>query len=144
MKRITFVKTPKGDNRTNTLGTIGIWLMAAANGEYTITLERVRKQRTISQNQLMWLWFKCIAEAWTEATGYVYTKDDVHEAYCLMFLPVDTPKGRIAGRTKGLSTQEMTEFLDKVQADAAAEYGIRLPHPEEQFFAEWASEYADR
>ncbi len=144
MKRITFVKLPQGDNRTNTLGTIGIWMQAAANGEYTITMERVRKQRTISQNQLMWLWFKCIAEAWTQATGYVYTKDDVHDAYCMLFLPVDTPKGRIAGRTKGLTTEQMTDFLNRVQADAATEYGITLPHPEDQFFEAWANEYADR
>ncbi len=144
MKRTTFVKLPQGDNRISTIGIIGMWMNVAANGEYTITMERVRNRRTVSQNQLMWLWFKCIAEAWTQATGYTYTKDDVHDAYCLLFLPVDTPKGRIAGRTRGMTTSQMSEFLSKVQADAASEYGITLPDPEDQLFEAWANEYADR
>ena len=57
---------------------------------------------------------------------------------------MDTPRGRIAGHTSGLTTEQMTEFLNKVQADAASEYGITLPNPEDLYFEMWAEQYSMR
>ena len=89
----------------------------------------------------MWLWFTCIAKSWSEATNRTFTSQDVHDAYCLMFLPIQTPKGAVAGKTSGLTTEQMTEFLNKVQSDAASEYGITLPNPEDRYFEIWAKQY---
>ncbi len=142
MKRtVQFVKQPSRTNTEQVVGLVRYWLRDAANGFYTLTFEKQKQQRSINQNQLMWLWFSCIAEQWSEAMGYTYTKDDVHDAYCLLFLPVLTPKGKIAGRTRGLTQEQMSEFLCKVQADAAQEYGIELPSPSDEHFNLWAEQY---
>lgn len=125
-----------------TLDAVTIWLQTCANGKYTISMKKVQEKRSDPQNKLMWVWFATIARAWGEATGRVFTPQDVHDAYCLMFLPVDTPKGRIAGSTSGLSQEQMSEFLDRVQADAMQEYGIQLPNAEDNFFAALAEEYS--
>ena len=90
----------------------------------------------------MWVWFDIIAQAWSEASGLAFTPQNVHDAYCLMFLPLTLPNGdNIPGETKRLNTKEMSEFLDKVQADAESEYGIQLPSPDDETFIEWARGY---
>ena len=124
------------------LDSVTLWLQTCANGKYTITMKKVAQKRSTQQNNLMWVWFSTIAQAWSEATGRVFTPQDVHDAYCLLFLPIDTPKGRVPGSTSGLTQDEMTEFLDQVQADVAQEYGIQLPNAEDNFFAALAEEYS--
>jgi hypothetical protein len=143
-QRVLIVNKERGllDARA-ALKTIALWLQTCANGKYTIAMKRVQEKRSNPQNRLMWSWFTIIAQAWSEATGRTFTQQDVHDAYCLMFLPVDTPKGRIAGSTSSLSQEQMTEFLNNVQADAQTEYGIQLPSGEDIFFAELAAEYCN-
>lgn len=135
----------KNKNQTPDVGSIctqvALWLQDAANGTYTLTFERAKKPRSNEQNRLMWLWFTCIAESWSEAAGRAFSRQQVHDAYCLMLLPTQTPKGKVAGSTRGLTTEQMTDFLNKVQADAASEYGITLPNPEDKYFEVWAKQY---
>lgn len=141
MKSVRFFKQRGQSNAETVLPQVQMWLNDATNGEYTIRFERAKKPRSNDQNRLMWLWFTCIAKSWSEATGKAFTSQQVHDTYCALFLPVDTPRGRIAGHTKGLTTEQMTEFLNKVQADAASEYGITLPNPEDLYFEMWAQQY---
>lgn len=128
-------------NYQSVISTLDSWLCSCGNGQYILSLKRKQTKRSISQNSLMWLWFAAIAQAWEDATGWAWNAQDVHDAYCLMFLPKNTPKGRIAGSTSALTTEQMTEFLNKVQADAQTEYGIQLPNPEDQYFETWAEQY---
>ena len=128
-------------NVSEILAQVEVMLSDATYGTYLLTFERAKKPRSSEQNRLMWLWFTCIAKSWSEATNRTFTSQDVHDAYCLMFLPVQTPKGAVAGKTSGLTTEQMTEFLNKVQADAASEYGITLPNPEDRYFEIWAKQY---
>lgn len=144
MRALTVTKEHGTVNSHATLSTISLWLQTCANGEYTITMKRVQKKRSDPQNRLMWMWFGIIARGWSEATGRAFTSEDVHDAYCLLFIPKETPKGRVAGSTSSLSLEQMKEFLDKVQADAASEYGIQLPNPEDQFFEALAEEYSQQ
>ncbi|MGM9810828.1 MAG: hypothetical protein ACI30J_08185 [Paludibacteraceae bacterium] len=121
---------------------LGMWFDTISNGEYVLTVERVQKPRSNPQNRLMWMWFTCIAQAWSEATGRVFTRENVHDAYCQMFLPVNLPNGQhLPGSTSKLSVDAFTEFLNKVRADAAAEYGIQLPDPEDEIFAQFAKDF---
>lgn len=141
MKRIVVYNRDKGTtNSPEVLETIQLWLDTVRNGQYTIEMKKVVEKRSISQNRLMWLWFSAIADAWSDATGRVFTRDEVHDAYCLMFLPIDTPKGRVGGSTSGLSTEDMSEFLEKVHADAADD-GITLLNPEDKMFELLAMQY---
>lgn len=141
MKRIVVYSKDNGTtNSPEVLETIQLWLGTARSGRYTIEMKKTGDKRSISQNKLMWLWFSAIADAWSEATGRAFTRDEVHDAYCQMFLPIDTPKGRVGGSTSGLSTEEMSEFLEKVHADAADD-GITLLNPEDKMFELWAMQY---
>lgn len=121
---------------------LSLWLNDATNGDYTLTLERTKKPRSNEQNRLMSVWFNCIAKSWTEATGRGFTAQDAHDAYCLMLLPKELPNGkRIPGETKGLTSEEMTDFLNKVQADAATEYGITLLSITDPIYELWSRQY---
>lgn len=112
------------------------------NGKYRLKIERYTEPRTLSQNALMWLWFTCIEQE----TGT--DKQDVHDYYCNRFLRrAAIIKGKetvIAGSTSKLNTLQMTDFMNKVQADAAAELGITLPLPTDRFFQEFINEYQYR
>jgi len=109
------------------------------NGTYTIEIKRVTEKRTVSQNALMWMWFACIERE----TGT--PKQDVHDYYCRMFLRrwvgFKDRNIEVVGETKKLNTEQMTEFLNKVQADAQTELGITLPRPEDRFFQEFYSQF---
>lgn len=139
-RKILLNKSSDSNNTSLVKETIDMWLQTASNGLYRIVMEKVQKPRTINQNRLMWLWFTAIAYEWSEATGRTITSQNVHDVYCELFLPVDTPRGRVGGETKSLNTEEMTNFLDKVKADAA-EDGIELLNPEDRLFDMWREQY---
>lgn len=125
-------------NRQELRSTLDMWLDTLGNGNYIMAIERVQRPRSNPQNRLMWLWFTIIAQSWSEAVGRTITPEQVHDAYCQIFLPVTMPNGAtIAGSTSRLSSEEFTDFLNKVQADAASEYGIRLPTPEEAMYTQY-------
>ena len=112
------------------------------NGVYTLTIKRKVEPRTLSQNSLMWFWFACIEEQ----TGT--PKLDVHDYYCAKFLQKDIVLNgkqiRVVQGTKDLNTFQMTNFLNKVQADAATELGINLPLPADKYFNDFITEYQHR
>mgnify|MGYP000519859629 FL=1 len=112
------------------------------NGRYKVTIERYTEPRTISQNALMWLWFTCIEQE----TGT--DKQDVHDYYCNLFLRrmavINGKETVIAGSTSRLNTLQMTDFLNKVKADAATELGISLPLPDDLYYQEFINEYKYR
>ena len=109
------------------------------NGTYVIEIKQATTKRTVSQNALMWMWFACVERE----TGT--PKQDVHDYYCRQYLRRQvTWKDEtitVIGETKKLNTQQMTDFLNKVQADVAVEFGITLPRPEDRYFAEFYSQY---
>ena len=128
-------------NSQSIRSTLDMWLNTISNGDYVMTVERVQKPRSNPQNRLMWVWFTCIAQAWSEATGRVFTPENVHDAYCLLYLPVTMPNGaNIPGSTSKLTTEEFTDFLNKVQADAETEYGIQLPNPDDALYYQFAKD----
>ena len=109
------------------------------NGRYTITISKEKEPRSIDQNSLMWLWFACIENA----TGT--PAQDVHDHYCKKFLRKsiswNNSEEVIVGGTRHLKMDAMTEFLNKVQADAQTEFGITLPSREDQYFEDFYEMY---
>ena len=140
IRRVIRLDKPAGDIG-RVIDTIKFWYDSAGSGSYKITMEKIKDARTTSQNNLMWLWFTAIAQEWSESSDKPITPQNVHDVYCEMFLPIDTPKGTVGGSTRELSTDEMAMFLDKVQADASTEYGIRLPNPDDYNFELWKAQY---
>ena len=110
-----------------------------SNGAYTITIKKESTKRSIRQNDLMWMWLTCIERE----TGT--PKDDVYMYYCKKFLmktiQVGEKQERIYNTSSKLNSEQMTEFLNKIQADAAAELGIRLPLPEDRFFEQFYAQF---
>ena len=113
-----------------------------SKGVYTSKIVRKTKPRTIPQNSLMWMWFKCLEEQ----TGQ--PKEDWHDYYAAKFLSRQVMIGNrlvwVPGRSSTLNSLQMTNFLNKVQADAATEWGINLPLPADRFFADFIDEYQNR
>lgn len=109
------------------------------NGEYTVKILRKTKPRTISQNSLMWMWYKCLEEA----TGQ--RKEDFHDYYKAKFLCRQIAIGNhwvmVAGSTADLNTLQMTDYLEKVKADAATEFGVTLPLPVDRDYQAFIDEY---
>ncbi len=110
-----------------------------ANGKYTITIKRANEKRSIPRNDLMWMWLTCIERE----TGT--PKDDVYMYYCKKFLmktiQVGNKMERIYNTSSKLNMEQMTEFLNKIQVDAATELGITLPKPEDRFFESFYSQF---
>lgn len=114
------------------------------NGNYSMTIRREHKHRTFPQNKLLWMWLACILkEHGNEVTEEL--KTDLYNQYCKKFLSYTSflfGKAEECNRTSSqLNTKEFGEFLDRIQADAASEYGIILPSPQDQYFAEFEEEY---
>lgn len=110
-----------------------------SNGTYTITIKKVQEKRSIAQNDLMWMWLKCIENE----TGT--PKDEVYMYYCKKFLmrtmAIGQKQERIYMTSSKLTSEQMTEFLNKIQADAASELGITLPRPQDKYFEAFYADY---
>lgn len=113
-----------------------------ANGVYTLSIKRKTKPRTISQNALMWMWFKYMEEH----TGT--PKEDFHDYYKTQYLKRYIEIGgrlvRVIRSTTELNTIEMTDYLNKIQADAATEFRINLPLPADRNYQSFIDEYRNR
>lgn len=109
------------------------------NGTYDVVVKRHREQRTLSQNDLMWMWLKCIEDA----TGT--PKQDIYLHYCKKFLLRKVMVGNnvemVYDTSSRLNTKQMSDFMTAIQADASAEMGITLPSPEDQYFEQFFQTY---
>ena len=109
------------------------------NGTYHITIKRASEKRSIAQNDLMWMWLSCIERETCTP------KDDIYMYYCKKFLMKTIRVGekleRIYNTSSKLNTEQMKDFLDKIQSDALTELGIRLPDPKDQFFEQFYQQY---
>lgn len=114
-------------------------LSTLRNGTYDVIIKRSCDRRTMAQNDLMWLWFRCIEDE----TGT--PKEDVYLYYCKKFLckviQVGERMEKVYETSSRLNTQRMTNFLDNIKADAASELGIQLPLPEDIYFEQFVQQY---
>lgn len=137
MERV--INISKVDGVVHMDGHVDDLLSTLRNGEYVMTIKRKAVKRSLSQNALMWLWYACIEDE----TGQ--DRNDIHAHYCYKYLsrPIEW-NGQceiVAGGTSNLTTEQMTDFLNKVQADAATEFGITLPQPEDRAFEAFFARY---
>ena len=120
------------NNLENTLNTI-------MNGNYILLIQKEIKNRTYPQNKLFWLWMSCLSrETGTDA-------QDIHDYYCMLFLRrtalINGEERVITSGTSKLNTVQFTDFLNKIQADTASEFGIKLPNPDDLHFEAFKAEY---
>lgn len=101
---------------------------------YVMQVKRYVKKRTLSQNNLMWMWLNQVADLVSEHTGY--DAEDIHEFCKRKFLPAS---GRVAVLIGGeyverltttkMTTLEMSAYMNAIDAWASMELGLVLPHP---------------
>lgn len=130
-------------NERTQAAVIGYITKLPKDKEFDVSVSRHKRRRSVDQNSLYWMWIGCICE---ETGG---DRDQVHEELKAGFLPWENVKG-IYGKvtrpvsTTTLDTVQFTQYLEKVQAFAAAELGIILPNPEDLAFEGFEEYYKER
>ena len=85
------------------------------------------------------MWFRCIEND----TGT--DKNDIYMYYCKKFLckviRVGEKVEKVSETSSMLNTAQMSDFMKKIQADAASELGITLPIPEDKYFESFYQQY---
>lgn len=100
---------------------------------WSVDIKPYRKNRSLAQNKLMWLWFKVIGD------DLGYTENEIYDIMADKFLPDETIEydGKQIKKNKStsrLNTKEFTEYLEKIDRWAAGEMGIILPSPEDLIY----------
>ena len=112
------------------------------NGEYEVRIVKKTKTRTLPQNSLMWMWFKCLEEA----TGQ--DANDWHEYYKAKFLMRHvTLNGKVFAvpmSTTKLTTEQMSVYMDKIKLDALYEWDVHLPKDEDKYYENFVEDYRNR
>ena len=133
------VRVEKKDGRVSLDTDLDYLFSTLRNGSYNLILKRVNEKRTINQNDLMWMWFRCIEND----TGT--DKNDIYMYYCKKFLckiiRVGEKVEKVYEKSSMLNTAQMSEYVKKIQADAASELGITLPIPEDKYFEAFYQQY---
>ena len=118
----------KQDGRVSAGADLDCLFATLPNGTYDVIVKRHREHRTLSQNDLMWMWLKCIEDA----TGT--PKQDIYLHYCKKFLlrkvSIGDKMETVYDTSSRLNTKQMSDFMTAIQADAASELGITLPSPD--------------
>lgn len=107
--------------------------------KYIIDFKKYRKRRTISQNRLMWMWYRCIED------NLGQDSDELHYILRLKFLPYKTIKVnkepcKIPISTTKLDTKQFTDYLEKIYIWASQE-GIILLRPEDRGWEQFEERY---
>jgi len=109
---------------------------------FVVEVKLYRKQRTLSQNKLYWMWLSCIeADTGTD-------RDSLHEFFSKKFLPWKSvacfdDEVLKATSTTVLNTREFSEYMDKIK-EFALKWAIYLPNPGDQGYDELVVQYGNR
>ncbi len=95
--------------------------------EVQIEIKVKRKFRSVSQNNLYWLWLGVISDD----TGF--TTDELHGTFKSMYLTDHTQKIPLVRSTTALNTEEFTIYLNKIQDLCREKLEITLPNPEDLY-----------
>ena len=141
MANTLLIRKEKGEiaHKKTLLNKLNLMLDSLRNGEYKLVISKVSNQRSNNQNAMMWMWFACLA------MDSGSTKDDYYDYYRELFLSrnitVNGKETKVTSGTSGLNTVQFTHFLNQIQADAASEFGVKLPTPDDLYWEEFKNYY---
>lgn len=111
---------------------LGVLAAMSLEKPVKVEWETYRKNRSLNQNSLMWMWINQLADKVSDDTGH--TPQEIHEYFKMSFLsPVIT---EIMGKTveirttTKLNTAEMHDYMERIYQWAVGQ-GYYLPLPEE-------------
>ena len=96
--------------------------------KWSVEVKQYRKKRSLDQNSLYWKWLGIAAQA-TE-----HSADDLHEAFKAKFLEPKMVEGVLIYTSKDKPTEVFSNYMGKVEAYINSNFGIWLPHPEDQHY----------
>lgn len=120
------------------------------NGEYTVTIKKKTKPRSLSQNALYWVWLRSVGNCFAEMTGDEFwcTKegqDNLHNKYAKKYLSypkeVNGHVEYVTHSTTSLTTAQMSAYMEKIKADVATEFGMVLPLPQDRYYSAFIEQY---
>ena len=100
---------------------------------WEVVWKRKTKRRTLNQNALYWRRIGEIVAAVQAHTGH--DADEVHDFLKAKFLPprfveISGEARQVAATTTKLTTAEMAEYMNQIEAWAATELGLYLTNPD--------------
>jgi hypothetical protein len=106
---------------------------------FTAEFKLFRRQRSLKQNKLYWMWLHCIRDD----TGN--DPKDLHEYFSKKYLPWVSKRVFEEEVTRRLSTAQLdskqfTEYLERIKMEMLNQ-GIFLPEPGEQGFDDFYARY---
>jgi hypothetical protein len=91
-----------------------------------VTVEAYQAKRSPDQNRLYWSVLTEIAEA-VEIEGKRFSKEAWHEHFRSEFLPKqESPSGLVAVSTTQMTKQQFADYVTRVQAFAATNFGVEF------------------
>ena len=107
--------------------------MLATDKPWQVEIKPYKKNRTLAQNKLMWLWLTCIGD------DIGYTPEEMYDIMVDKLLPDEYIEygGKQIKKNKStsrLNTKEFTVFLEHMDRWAVSEMGIVLPSPEDLYY----------
>ena len=103
------------------------WLSFQKSGLYTVNIKRYHKPRTEQQNRYYWGVVVPLIAEWVGEED----REDIHETLKSMFNIDRTKKVSIVKSTTRLTTQEFTDYVERVVIWAAKQ-GVVIPDPEKE------------
>ncbi len=114
-----------------------------------VTVTEVRSKRSDAQNRLLWQWNGIIQAHLRDSFGQIASAEEWHEIMVSKLWPaevhpVELPDGtryRVGrAKTRGFTINQMTTYLELLDAYCAEHLGLMLPHPDDLMM----SIYGDR
>lgn len=109
-----------------------------------LTIVEVRSKRSDAQNRLLWQWNGLIQAHLRDLFGQLASAEEWHEILVAKLWPaevhpVELPDGtryRVGrAKTRKFNTQQMTQYLELLDAYCAEYLQLLLPHPEDLMMA---------
>ena len=101
--------------------------MARQGKPLAVTVTEYKAKRNTEQNNYYWLRLCEISEqAWID--GRRYNRDVWHSYFKEKYAPkLDGPHGKLTPEsTTKMTVKEFSEYVEKIEAEAAQEYGVRF------------------
>lgn len=107
---------------------------------FEVIIREYKKNRSLAQNNLLWMWLTEISKFLDIEHGIKCTPDNLKVEFQERFLghttyaKSDGTLGQVLRGTSGLNTAQFTDFMTRIEVYAQSELGCRLPHPEDMFY----------
>jgi len=138
MKLIADIKIENGKLRFKQRSTVLFDISQFLDGDYTMTIERRKKKRSVFQNRYYWGVVVPLVRQGLIDVGYRMTTEAVHEYLKGQFAITEVTNehtGEILktiGSTSEMTTSKMMDYFAEITQWSAEYLNVQIPQPNEQ------------